>query len=959
MTRKLPAQGHLWHLATAYMILSLCSWTARSRILPFDDNWRFSLADPPGAQQPQFDDSDWRIVDTPHDWSIEDLPPARGHLQDRPTIDLSRGTWRFRPGDDTAWKEPDLDDSNWLEVQTPANWEDHGQSRQDNVYGWYRRRFDIPQQAKGKDIIIELGAIDDCDQTFVNGQLVGQTGSFPPDYNSAWDSPRSYRVSADLLKADGTDLIAIRVFDAGGNGGLNAATRPAIRIGPFDTRASQGRAFTGWVVGGTGWYRKFFTVEQTVQRLEIIFDGVYMDSEVWLNGHQIGSHPYGYTAFVMDLTPHLIRDGQNLLAVRVRNEGRNSRWYSGSGIFRHVFLRTTGLVYIPTWGLFVRTHSATKERALLEVDLELENADQRPVDATVSLRFVGPSGRTAAKGQLKVTLAPNQLQTLKYPGTINIIRPHLWSPESPSLYTLVAQVMVGGNVTDEYQTTFGIRTIQVDAVNGLRINGIPIELRGGCMHHDNGPLGAAAIDRAEYRRVELMKAAGFNAIRTSHNPPSSVFLDACDRLGMLVMDEAFDQWQRQKNPQDYHRFFDQWWQSDIASMVRRDRNHPSVIIWSIGNEVVERDQPSGILLAKELTKAVKALDPTRPVTEAINPSSRPWSAMDEHFEQLDICGYNYNWRQYEPDHKRCPNRIMVGTESFPMEAFENWQQVLSHSYVIGDFVWTGYDYLGESGIGRNWIEGKDPGGFTANWPWHIAGCGDIDILGRRKPQSFYREALWRPGVLYLAVHRPLEEGQRERVSRWGWPEMASHWTWPGWEGKPLSVEVYSSCDSVRLELNGRDLGLRPTGWANRCKAQFEVPYQPGQLKAIGTIDRRQLQFILQTAGEPKALRLKADRTRISASRNDLSFVDIEVVDAKGRIVPYAQMPVTVEVNGAGELAAIGNGNPVDADSFKGPTRHAWQGRLQAIVRPTGRPGTIRLTARADGLAPARISLVAR
>jgi beta-galactosidase len=729
------------------------------------------------------------------------------------------------------------------------------------------------------------------------------------------------------------------------------------RIGPFGPRESQGKASTGWVVGGTGWYRRWFRVDPKADRAEVIFDGVYMDADVWLNGQHLGSHPYGYTSFWFDLTPYLDRYGQNLLAVRVRNEGRNSRWYSGSGIYRHVWLRTTGLVHVPTWGLFITTPEVSPQQAKVVASVELANAGPYNADTKVIVHILGANGRKLTEGQTDLAIGPHSQTTVQIPMTVT--RPRPWGPDSPTLYTAVAEIWVNDRITDRYQTTFGIRTIEVDAKRGLLINGQPIELKGGCMHHDNGVLGAAAIDRAEWRRVELVKQAGFNAIRTSHNPPSSAFLDACDRLGILVMDEAFDQWQRRKNPQDYHRFFDQWWEADITSMVKRDRNHPSVIIWSIGNEVVERDQPQAVELARMLRAAVRSLDPTRPVTEAINGSSRPWADMDPHFAQLDICGYNYEWRRYEQDHQRCPDRVIVGTESFPMEAFENWQQVIRHPYVIGDFVWTGFDYLGESGIGRSWLQGRDAGGFTAGWPWHIAGCGDIDILGRRKPQSYYREALWRPGVLYAAVRHPLEPNQVERISRWGWPAMSSHWTWPGWEGKDLKLEVYSSCDSVVVLLNGRHIAQAQTGWQNRCKAQFDIPYEPGQLKVIGHIGNKTREFTLQTAGSPSRLRLVTDRTSMSPSRNDLAFVDIEVVDSKGVVVPYAQMPISIQIKGPGQLAGIGNANPTDVASFQRPTRNAWQGRLQAIVRPTGDRGLIEVVASADGVREGRVRISIR
>ena len=498
---------------------------------------------------------------------------------------------------------------------------------------------------------------------------------------------------------------------------------------------------------------------------------------------------------------------------------------------------------------------------------------------------------------------------------VDVAQPRLWSPATPALHRAVVEVVTAdGVVVDRVQQAFGIRRIEIDAEKGLRVNGVPYEMKGACVHHDNGPLGAAAIDRAEERRVEILKAAGYNAIRTSHNPPSPAFLDAADRLGMLVIDEAFDMWERPKNPQDYHRFFKDWWAQDLAAMVRRDRNHPSVVLWSIGNEVNERADPSGLEIARQLIAGVRKDDPTRPVTNAIcafwDHKDRPWTDTDPAFALLDVGGYNYQWKEYEKDHARAPQRVMAGTESTTLEAFDYWSLVERLPYVIGDFVWTGIDYLGESGLGRAFVEGEEPGDFTAPWPWHIAGSGDIDILGHRKPQSYYREAMWRPGVLEVAVHRPIPEGKKEKVLMWGWPLVESHWTWPGQEGKPLKVAVYSSCERVSLELNGKPVGEKPTTRAERRQNEFEVPYAPGALAATCTgAGDPKTRVELVTAGPPATLRLTADRGEIRASRNDLSYVRIEVVDAKGTVVPGARPQIVATVTGPGELAALGERGP--------------------------------------------------
>jgi len=733
------------------------------------------------------------------------------------------------------------------------------------------------------------------------------------------------------------------------------------RSGPFDRELSAGKESTGWVVGGTGWYRKHFRLPAPGdRRFEIRFDGVYMNADVWLNGRLLGHQPYGYSTFAFDLTPYA-QAGDNVLAVRVRNEGQNSRWYSGSGIYRHVWLTTTGPLRVPPWGVAVTTPEVSSEKARVSVAVELENDGEAAPDARVRVRLLSSGGGPVGQGEAAVAVPSRGATNATV--DISVASPALWSPATPALHRAVVEVVAGGRVVDRVEETFGIRRVEIDVEKGLRVNGVPYEMKGACLHHDNGPLGAAAIDRAEERRVEILKAAGYDAIRTSHNPPSPAFLDACDRLGMLVIDEAFDMWERPKNPQDYHRFFRDWWAKDLAAMVRRDRNHPSVVLWSIGNEVNERADPSGLEIAKRLIAGVRKDDPTRGVTNAIcsfwDFKDRPWTDTDAAFALLDVGGYNYQWKEYEKDHARAPSRVMAGTESFPLEAFENWDAVVRLPYVIGDFVWTGWDYLGESGLGRAFVEGEEPGEFTAPWPWHIAGSGDIDILGYRKPQSYYREAMWRPGVLAMTVHRPLPEGKKEKVMMWGWPLVESHWTWPGQEGRPLTVAVYSSCDRVALRLNGQPVGEKPTTRAERRQNAFEVPYAPGTLEATCTgAGDPKTRVALTTAGPPARLRLTADRGEIRASRNDLSYVTIELVDAKGNVVPAARPEVRARVVGPGELAALASADPVDLAGYRGPSCRPYQGVAQAIVRPTG-AGTLELVVEAEGLPPAQVAIRAR
>jgi beta-galactosidase len=542
---------------------------------------------------------------------------------------------------------------------------------------------------------------------------------------------------------------------------------------------------------------------------------------------------------------------------------------------------------------------------------------------------------------------------------VEVAGPALWSPEVPSLYRLESELTSGEEVLDAASTPFGIRTLSFDAEQGLLLNGEPTLLRGGCVHHDDGVLGAASYDRAEERKVALLKASGYNAIRCAHNPPAPAFLDACDRLGMLVIDEAFDCWREGKTPYDYHVAFADWWARDIESMVRRDRNHPCVIMWSIGNEVGERNGHSdGEAWAHRLADAIRALDPTRPITSAINGSNDrwPWEQTDVVFDALDVGGYNYQERQYRPDHERQPERVMVGCESFPLEAFENWMSVLELPYVIGDFVWTSLDYLGEAGIGRVHFEGEQ-GGFLGDYPWNQANCGDLDLCGFKRPQSYYRDVLWGTGEkLYIAVHEPLPEGQEPTITRWGWPLVAANWTWPGHEGETFTVDVYSACERVELFVNGQSLGTQPTGRAERLTGTFEVPYEAGTLQAVGYAGEEKVAACeLKTVGAPAGIRLTADREALSGA-GDLSYVTVEVVDGEGRRCPNADHEVFFTVQGPGTIAAVGSGNPVSEEPYRGHARRAYQGRCLVVVQSSGEPGAIHLRAQADGIDAAEVML---
>jgi len=711
---------------------------------------------------------------------------------------------------------------------------------------------------------------------------------------------------------------------------------------------------------GRGWYAKTFTapIDWTGKKVLIEFEGVYMNAEIWLNHHFVGRHPYGYTTFTCDLTPYLKLGEENMLTVFVNNEGQmNSRWYSGSGIYRFVWLMVGAPVHVAHWGVSVTTPEVAASAALVRLQTRIENEGDAARPVTLVQHILTPECTVAAKGTTTQVVPAGG--DLVFRQRLEVADPLLWSPATPSLYRLETEVLVAGSAVDTASTSFGIRSISFSANVGFLLNGEPTLLRGGCVHHDNGPLGAASHARAEARKVELHKANGYNAIRCAHNPPSPAFLEACDRLGMLVIDEAFDCWREGKNPHDYHVAFDDWWQRDLDSMVLRDRNHPSIIMWSVGNEVKERDgRGGGGAIAEMLAHRVRELDPTRPVTAAIclvSDDAGGWEATDGVFVALDVGGYNYREVHYQGDHARHPDRVMVGLESTAMEALEHWEAVETLPYVIGDFVWTSLDYLGEAGIGR--VEIGDEAKGLGVYPWHQANCGDLDLCGFKRPQSFYRDILWGRGQpLYMAVHEPVPEGEVRAVSYWGWPLVRPSWTWPEHEGETLIVDVYSASERVELLLNGRSLGTLPSGRTERHTATFEVPYEPGTLRAVGYNGEEQAaEWVLETIGPAARLRLTPDRVELDGP-DDLSFVTVEAVNSQGRLDPNADCEVRFVVEGEGEIAAVGSGNPVTEESYRGNTRRAFHGRCLVVVKSSGTLGTTTLRAMADGLEAAEVTL---
>ncbi|GAB3294120.1 glycoside hydrolase family 2 TIM barrel-domain containing protein [Hymenobacter tenuis] len=731
---------------------------------------------------------------------------------------------------------------------------------------------------------------------------------------------------------------------------------------PFSPEAIS-QANGGFTMGGTGWYRKTFELPaaQKGKRIQLQFDGVYMNAEVWLNGELLGTHPYGYTSFWYDVTDKVKFGARNVLAVQVRNEGQNSRWYSGSGIYRHVWLTVQAPLHVAQWGTYLTTPAVTATAAQVKAQTQVVNQTGQTAQFTLVTSLRGPKGQPAARTESSKTIAAGETTTIDQ--LLSVKSPARWSVERPTLYTAITEVYQNRQLIDQVETPFGIRTMAVDAARGFQLNGQTVKLKGGCIHHDNGPLGAKAYDRAEERKIELLKASGYNAIRCSHNPPSPALLAACDRLGMLVIDEAFDSWRESKNTFDYHLYFDKWWQQDVASMVLRDRNHPSIIFWSIGNEIPERGTPAGVKTAQEITNYIRTLDATRPITAGVNGLAPD---KDPYFGVLDVAGYNYaaggDHHQtdiYAQDHVRLPQRVMFGSESYPLEAFGSWMAVQDHPYVIGDFVWTAVDYIGEASIG--WLGYWQKQEF---YPWNLAFCGDIDICGWKRPQSYYRDALWKENQVSLFVKPPTPSfalnPQKEDWSKWEWHDVLADWTWPGQENKPLTVEVYSSCEEVELLLNGKSLGLKPTTRATQYMATWSVPYQPGELKAVGRNGQKTVSTaVLQSAGQPSRLALKPDRSTLRADGQDLSYITVELEDKNGIRNPKSEQALTFALTGPGTIVGVGNANPRSLESYQSPKRNAWQGRAIVIVKASNQPGKLTLRATADGLPAASVSLETR
>jgi beta-galactosidase len=754
--------------------------------------------------------------------------------------------------------------------------------------------------------------------------------------------------------------------------------------GPFSESEPSGVS-GGYLPTGVGWYRKSFRLpgSHKNKQITIEFDGVYENSEAWVNGHYLGKRPYGYVPFFYELTSHLDFGKENVIAVRVDNSRQtNCRWYSGSGIYRHTWLLSTNSVHVAHWGTFVTSPQVSRDAATLQVQTRVRNDANGSARCTLETILFDGDGKIVQRASAIQEIASGAEH--QFAQQLTVENPRLWSVEVPHLYKVHSTVREQDQLVDEYDTTIGIRKPVFDADKGFLLNGERVKLNGVCLHHDGGCVGAAVPERIWERRLEMLKEMGCNAVRTSHNPFVSEFLDLCDRMGFLVMNEAFDEWKVPKGqigPNGYSNYFDEWYERDVRNFVQRDRNHPSVVLWSAGNEVGDQGAPNGSEILGKLLKVFHAEDPTRPVTVGCDHiSCEPVSdvARPEFLALLDVVGYNYvdRWRDrrekyYSTDRHAFPQRRFIGTESesvsgirgdyqdlFPDEALPEflhlragknidveqlWRFVGTHDYVAGDFMWTGIDHLGE-----------------ANWPMKGSSTGVIDICGFKKDGFYFYQSQWASEpVLHLFPH----------------------WNWKGREGRIVPVTCFTNCDTVELFLNGRSYGVkgfafprlgmevRYGNYPARAKVTrttadlhltWDVPYEPGALKAVGVKDGKIVSTVeVSTTGEPAAVGLSADREVIFADKRDVAHLTVQILDSRGRIVPIADNEVTFEVGGEGSLIGVDNGNPESHEDYKSKRRKAFNGLCLAIVQSTAKPGQVQVTVSSPALKSASVIITTK
>ncbi|MGB5264505.1 MAG: beta-galactosidase GalB [Lutimonas sp.] len=746
--------------------------------------------------------------------------------------------------------------------------------------------------------------------------------------------------------------------------------------GPF---SNENNARTGGLpIKGVAWYRKHFTLEEAHKnkQISVEFDGAMSNAKVWLNGNYVGERPYGYMGFEFDLTPFVKFGEDNVIAVRLAPEDLAMRWYPGAGIYRNVYLKINESIHIPQWGTFVSTPVVSAEHAVVQIRTSVKNASKENASGILETLILDADGVEIASGSLDFSLEAGVVGELDQ--SIKVLNPDLWDIGKPALYTAVSRVKNKGNVLDEYTTEFGIRTIEFDKEKGFLLNGNPVELNGICMHHDLGPLGTAVNYRATERQMEIMKEMGANALRTSHNPPSPEMLQVCDRLGIVVIDEAFDEWQMAKVKNGYHKYFDQWHEKDLRDMIKRDRNHPSVIMWSIGNEILEQGKEDGWKVAKLLNDICHDEDSTRPTTAGFN--YYPASFKNKLAYQIDVVGMNYKPAYYEEIKQNNPDMIFYGSETssqtssrgvyhLPIEFHEKHEtnQVSSYDVVVGppwayapdlefdyqernpfslgEFIWTGFDYLGEPTPygGR---DNSTNNYWNDDWPSRSSYFAPVDLSGFPKDRFYLYQSQWTNDPM---VH------------------VLPHWNWEGMEGKDIPVYAYTNCEEVELFVNGKSFGRKVKGkdlteiptefngfkkglYASKYRLSWNVPYEPGSIKVVAYNNNVEVASKeIKTAGKTAQIRLVPDRTTISSDGQDLSFITVRIEDENGNLCPEADNLVEFTIEGEGVLAAVGNGDATSLASFQENTRKAFNGLCLVIVKSTENAGQIKISASSPSL----------
>jgi beta-galactosidase len=763
--------------------------------------------------------------------------------------------------------------------------------------------------------------------------------------------------------------------------------------GPFKQEYSGETGKLPW--WGVAWYRKHFQLSpgDAGKQIYLDVDGAMAYAAVWVNGKFAGGWPYGYSSWRVDLTPFVTNSADNIIAIRLDNPPSSSRWYPGAGIYRNVWLVKTAPVHVSQWGTFVTTPQVSRNAATVEMKVTVDNrsANSESVQVDTQVYEFGGEGQklgrpVAVLGPVALSLAPNTSGSATMTNVVH--NPHLWGLKSPSRYLAVTTLSKDGRIIDNYDTVFGIRTIQFTTDNGFLLNGERVALNGVCDHHDLGALGSAINTRALERQIDLLQEMGCNAIRTSHNPPAPELLDLCDRKGMVVMDEAFDCWVRGKTRNDYHLLFPDWHERDLRALIRRDRNHPCVILWSIGNEVPEQGSPAGHQVAHELARIARSEDVSRPVTSACNNTRAGYNGFQK---ELEVFGYNYKPREYGKFREANPDEPLFGSETascvssrgeyfFPVSNDKSQGranfQVSSYDlfapawatppdtefkgqdefpFVAGEFVWTGFDYIGEptpyNADTSNLLNFTDPAEKAKmeqelkelgkiKVPSRSSYFGILDLAGFKKDRFYIYQARWRPD--YHMAH------------------ILPHWTWPERVGQVTPVHVYTSGDEAELFLNGRSLGKKKRGPYDYRIRWDDVVYEPGTISVVVSKGHAAWAHdAVQTAGPASKLALRPDRATIRADRDDLSYVTLEITDRDGHLVPRAKNEVNFGVTGPGEIVAVDNGDATSFEPFQAKQHSAYNGLCLVIVRSTGEPGTILLKAASNALKPAEVKITAK